>query len=159
MKTLLLTLFIIWHSVFLNAQNNELCTGDSLIHEIQNATVILSNSITVGVKDVKDTENVKPVPLQGLKAGRALPELTFESISNVMNFKYDSIEGFILNKNFEFCRPYSFALHNSIKSDDGNFIAFMEIYFTGVILTLAKDKTSVDYVVSAYNRFEVSHHY
>jgi hypothetical protein len=143
MKILLIILVILC-PIFLNAQNKK----DSLMQDPNKVVVKDSDGKIITVIDVE------PVPIKELKISKGgLPELTFESILDVMKLQYDSVKGFLLNKNFELCRPYSLALHNSIKSTDDNFMVFMEIYFTGTIMVFEDDKTSVDYIISEYNRF------
>ena len=69
-----------------------------------------------------------------------------------MHLKYKSVRNFVLNENFEFCKPYSFSLHNSVKSKDGNFIAYIEHYYTEIVLTFTDD-TPPDSAVIAYNKY------
>jgi hypothetical protein len=83
-----------------------------------------------------------------------MPDLSWESISDVMNFQYDSVESeLVLNRKFEFCKPYSPALHNSLKSADGNFVAYIEHYFTAVRPIYAYEGNPLDSVVSGYNKY------
>lgn len=99
--------------------------------------------------------NIVPVPVRELKISntRLMPELTWKSVLDVMNLKCEPVEGFVLNEKFEFCKPYSLSLHNSIKSNDHNFLVYIEHYFTGIYPIFTDDINPPDSVVSAYDRY------
>jgi hypothetical protein len=145
-KILLLSLIVIY-SALLNAQTCQptLKPGDTvgIVIDGKKRDVVIENEIhEILVSELK-------VPTSKL-----MPDLSWESVLDVMDLVYDSTVGLQLNRKFEFCKPYSLSLYNSLKSSDDNFIVYMEHYFTGVSPPLFTcDENWPDTVVSAYNKY------
>lgn len=87
---------------------------------------------------------------------RAMPELTRESAYNSMKLEYTPASGLILHDEFEFCKPYSRALQNRLTSENGDFTAFIEMYFTAIPGISVADYNSIDSIVSAHDRYHGS---
>jgi hypothetical protein len=141
-QKILLLFAIVIYSALLNAQS---------VLKPENTVLLIGNS----EKEAVPEENSKTVFPKELKIPvvKFMPDLTWESILDVMNIKYVPDTGLILNKNFEFCKPYSLSLHNSLRSSDGHFLSYMEHYFTGVHPVFTDDKSPPDSVAAAYNRY------
>ena len=88
-----------------------------------------------------------------LPFNRSIPELSWQNIINVMNFEYKPVDGLVLNEQFDLCKPYSIALHNTIRTNDGDFIAWCEHYFSAIDPIFTDDNLPIDSVVSAYNSY------
>jgi hypothetical protein len=155
------------YSILLNAQTDKTDIFDkesktldkSLITEPTKDTAsdVVEDTVWVLTAEGKKmiVGDIAPVSVRELKISnkRFMPELTWESVLDVMNLKYEPVEGFVLNEKFEFCKPYSLSLHNSIKSSDRNFLAYIEHYFTGIYPIFTDDVNPPDSVVSAYDRY------
>ena len=137
-------------------------TKDGESFPVRNITEIHANTLeliknqlfdSVVVIDGKFIRSITTIPPNKLSFTnmRSLPKLSWRTIFAVMNFEYNPVEGLLFNEQFEFCKPYSLSLHNSIQSNDGNFIAWIEHYFTGIEQVSREEGISIDSVVSVYN--------
>jgi len=167
-KKVLFILFLFAHYL-LNAQVSEKSTSDferSKIEELfitlyTNSVLNENDTVLITTKDGRfRAEQVivrflKHIPVFALKTGRLLPELSMGSIFDVMKIRYEPMGGIFVNETFVFCKPYTNSLHNTISSNDGNFTAWIEHYFTGIYPDsfYAHNVSSPDSMLSAYNGY------
>jgi len=166
LKKIIFLLFLFVYSL-LNAQVNEDSAGrlehsgmKELIIELINDSV-LNNNDTVWVLNEGKREKVivrimRTVRVSDLKisgVGLLYPALSWRSFLDVMEIAYKPLEGLIVDYKFEFCTPYSNSLHNTIKSSDGNFLARIEHYFTGIYPHSARSVGTPDSLLLLYNKY------
>ena len=126
---------------FLDAENAPKFCSDMM-------NIANDDSISVSVRDT--IQLISPSELS-FEFQRIIPELSWENILKAMKYEYKPVDDILLNEEFDFCRPYSIALHNSMQSTDKEFIVWIEHYFTSINPVIKDTSIPLDSVIQAYN--------